>query len=52
MHGGINVSGEKFSVGFVFRVMNGIGLYHKVDDTLVVQFCALSFEHVVLSYAN
>ena len=37
MHGGVNVSGEHFSVGFVFRVVNGIGLYHKEDDTLVIK---------------
>ena len=37
MHGGVNVSGEKFSVGFVFRVVNRVGLYHKTDDTLVAE---------------
>ena len=37
LHGGVKVSGEKFSVGFVFRVVNRIELYHKVDDTLVVE---------------
>ena len=36
MHGGVNVSGEKFSVGFVFRVVNKICTYNKKDDTMVV----------------
>ena len=36
LHGGVNVSGHKFSVGFVFRVVNKIGMYHKRDDTMVV----------------
>ena len=36
MHGGVNVSGEKFSVGFVFRVVNNYGMYHRIDDTMVV----------------
>ena len=36
MHGGVNVSGEKFSVGFVFRVVNKICTYNKEDDTMVV----------------
>ena len=36
LHGGVNVSGHKFSVGFVFRVVNKIGMYHKTDDTMVV----------------
>ena len=36
LHGGVNVSGHKFSVGFVFRVVNKIGMYHKIDDTMVV----------------
>ena len=35
-HGGVTVSGEKFSVGFVFRVVNKSGMYHKKDDTMVV----------------
>ena len=37
VHGGVNVSGEKFSVGFVFRVVDRIGRYHKKDDTMVVE---------------
>ena len=37
MHGGVNVSGEKFSVGFVFRVVSRVGLYHKTNDTLVTE---------------
>ena len=36
LHGGVNVSGEKFSVGFVFRVVNNYGMYHRIDDTMVV----------------
>ena len=35
-HGGVKVSGEKFSVGFVIRVVNKSGMYHKKDDTMVV----------------
>ena len=36
LHGGVNVSGRKFSVGFVFRVVNNYALYHVIDDTMVV----------------
>ena len=36
MHGGVNVSGETFSVGFVFRVVKNSDTYHKIDDTMVV----------------
>ena len=36
MHGGVNVSGNKFSVGFVFRVVNNSDTYHTIDDTMVV----------------
>ena len=35
MHGGVNVSGEKFSVGFVFRVVNKTYMYHSADDNMV-----------------
>lgn len=34
MHGGVNISGQKSSVGFVFRVVNAIGMYHLSDDTM------------------
>ena len=30
LHGGVNLSGEKFSAGLVFRVVN-----HTADDTMV-----------------
>ena len=36
LHGGVNVSGEKFSVGFVFRVINQTALYQVVDDTMFI----------------
>lgn len=36
MHGGVNVSADKFSVGFVFRVVSDTGMYHKGDDTMIV----------------
>ena len=36
LHGGVNVSGEKFSVGYVFRVVNRCEMYHKSDDKMVV----------------
>ena len=35
MHGGVNLSGEKFSVGFVFRVVKDTHKYHLSDDTMV-----------------
>ena len=35
MHGGVHLSGEKFSVGFVFRVVNKTCMYHSTDDTMV-----------------
>ena len=34
MHGGVNVSGQKFSVGFVFRVVNTTAIYQSSDDTM------------------
>ena len=34
MHGGVNVSGQKFSVGFVFRVVNTTAMYQSSDDTM------------------
>ena len=35
MHGGVHLSGEKFSVGFVFRVVKETQNYHLSDDTMV-----------------
>ena len=35
LHGGVNLSGEKFSVGLVFRVVNKTCMYHLSDDTMV-----------------
>ena len=35
LHGGVNVSGELFSIGFVFRVVNHTAMYHDNDDTMV-----------------
>ena len=35
LHGGVHLSGEKFSVGFVFRVVNKTCMYHSADDTMV-----------------
>ena len=35
LHGGVNVRAEKFSIGFVFRVVNRTAEYHGVDDTMV-----------------
>ena len=36
LHGGVNVTGEKFSVGFVFRVVNKTALYRVFDDTMLM----------------
>ena len=36
LHGGVNVTGEKFSVGFVFRVVNKTALYRVCDDTMLM----------------
>ena len=36
LHGGVNVSGQKFSVGFVFRVVNETAVYHVFDDTMFI----------------
>ena len=36
LHGCVNVSGEQFSIGFVFRVVNHTAMYHSNDDTMVV----------------
>ena len=36
LHGGVNIRGKKFSIGFVFRVVNRTAKYHGVDDTMVV----------------
>ena len=33
LHGGVNVSGEKFSVAFVYRVVSNTKLYNVRDDT-------------------
>ena len=35
-HGCVNVSGQKFSVGFIFRVVNQTSMYQGVDDTMFV----------------
>ena len=35
MHGGVNVSGEKISVGFVFRVVNETYMHDSIDDIMV-----------------
>ena len=35
LHGGVNVSGQRFSIGFVFRVVNHTAMYHDNDDTMV-----------------
>ena len=37
-YGDVKVSGEIFSVGFVFRVVNKSGMYHKKDDTMVFPY--------------
>ena len=36
LHGGVNVTGQKFSVGFVFRVVNKTALYQVFDDTMSI----------------
>ena len=36
LHGGVNVSGQKLSVGFVFRVVNETAVYHVFDDTMFI----------------
>ena len=36
LHGGVNVSGDKFSVGFVFRVVNSTAMYDSSNDTMVI----------------
>ena len=36
LHGGVNVSGERFSIGFVFRVVNHTAMYNSNDDTMVI----------------
>ena len=36
LHGGVNVSGQRFSIGFVFRVVNHTAIYHNNDDTMVI----------------
>ena len=36
LHGGVNVTGQKFSVGFVFRVVNKTALYQVFDDTMFI----------------
>ena len=36
LHGGVNVSGQKLSVGFFFRVVNQTAMYQVVDDTMFV----------------
>ena len=36
LYGGVNVTGEKFSVGFVFRVVNKTALDQVFDDTMFI----------------
>ena len=36
IHGGVSVTGEKFSAGIVFRVVNTKEKYNLKDDTMVV----------------
>ena len=36
LHGGVNVTGQKFSVGSVFRVVNKTVLYRVFDDTMLM----------------
>ena len=36
LHGGVNVTGEEFSVGFVLRVVNKTTLYRVFDDTILM----------------
>ena len=40
MHGNVNVYGEKFSVGLVFRVVNETRMYHACDDTMQFDNCS------------
>ena len=35
LHGSVNVSGERFSIGFVLRIVNHTAMYHDNDDTMV-----------------
>ena len=37
LYGAVNVSGEKGSVGFIFRVVNEATVYHVVDDTMIIE---------------
>ena len=36
LYGGVYISGQKLSVGFVFRVVNQTTLYQVFDDTMFV----------------
>ena len=36
IHGGVNVTGEKFSAGIVFRAINTKERYNMKDNTMVV----------------
>ena len=36
LHGGVNVGGQKLSVGFSFRVVNQTSMYQLVDDTMFI----------------
>ena len=36
MHGGTNISGQKFSVEFIFRVVNQTAVYHVFYDTMFI----------------
>ena len=36
LHGGVNVSEERFSIGFVFGVINHTAMYHSNNDSMIV----------------
>ena len=36
LHGGVNVTGEKFSFGLVFRVVKSACVYNQDNDTMVI----------------
>ena len=46
-HGGVNVSGDKFSVGLVFRVVVPKKMYYKIDDTQLYDDSSTSGGNVV-----
>ena len=37
LHGGVNVSGHKLSVGYVFRIVKNTAMYNKMNDTMIVE---------------